>query len=473
MPLVTTHSPAREGLELISDDSGAPLFLNIFTPDKHENIGIFGITRSGKSVFVSGLLTQALAQRQPVPIVAIDYPKPTGESTFTDYTHFMGPRGAYLDIGREALNLFDRPNLASLPAKLQRERFEDYKDFLCSALLTLVIPNLAEGTMHTTVRTILYTALNVFFEDHQILARYEAVEASTMGSPAWNTVPTLRDFAALCTIDRLREALSLDEGVSWNVVPQAMEQIRLRLTYWLSSRVGKAISSPSTVSSEAALLVFALRNISQNEDAAIMALCAYAAAFRRALGSLLSIFFIDESPILFAFQEIARIVGWICANGAKSGIRVIITAQEPDTIYHSAAGKQIYANLTTRLIGRINKDSVGSFVELLKYPPEIVAKCQHFYPHGLYSMWLLDHRGKYTLTRYYPAKVQLGVVANNQDEQRVRTAFLAHYPDKYEAIAKFSNCLEHALLSDQSVMEVSEERFGIKPSPFLPVEEVA
>jgi hypothetical protein len=51
--------------------------------------------------------------------------------------------------------------------------------------------------------------------------------------------------------------------------------------------------------------IFALRNLSNDEDAAILSLSAYSAALRRALASPASIFFIDESPILFEFDAIA------------------------------------------------------------------------------------------------------------------------------------------------------------------------
>ncbi|MGH2414330.1 MAG: hypothetical protein ACRDEA_11720, partial [Microcystaceae cyanobacterium] len=114
LPLVKTHSRDKEGLELIGEDGGTPLFLDLFSlgNDKHRHLAVFGTTRSGKSVLVGGILTQALARS--IPIVAIDYPKPDGSSTYTTYTEFMGERGAYFDVGKQSVNLFDRPNLRSL-----------------------------------------------------------------------------------------------------------------------------------------------------------------------------------------------------------------------------------------------------------------------------------------------------------------------------------------------------------------------
>lgn len=302
-------------------------------------------------------------------------------STFTDYTRFMGKDGAYFDIGRESSNLFELPNLRSrsvsggesLEPKLQQERFEDYKDFLATALLAMIVgtkrSESASLVMSDTVRSILALAITAFFSDDQIRVseayrryRYAAAFTSGFGSPEWQAMPTLVDFLSFCSHERLRlDAISGDTKAG-------LEQVKLRLRFWLSSRVGKAISQPSTFNSEARLLVFALRNLSNDEDAAILSLSAYSAALRRALAAPASVFFIDESPILFEYDSIAALVGRLCANGAKAGIRVILSAQDPDTIAKSPSGAKIFQNLTTRLIGRIQPTAVDSFVSILKYP---------------------------------------------------------------------------------------------------------
>lgn len=65
------------------------------------------------------------------------------------------------------------------------------------------------------------------------------------------------------------------------------------------------------------------------------------------------IFFIDESPILFAYSTISQLIRQIYANGAKARIRVFLSGQASDTIMNSVAGQQIMQNMHTRLIGRI------------------------------------------------------------------------------------------------------------------------
>ncbi|MFB2982130.1 hypothetical protein ACE1CM_39065, partial [Microseira sp. BLCC-F43] len=193
------------------------------------------------------------------------------------------------------------------------------------------------------------------------------------------------------------------------------------------------ISKPSSFRTDAKLLVFALRSLSSEADAAILALSAYAAALRRALSSKASIFFLDEAPILFQFEAISELIGRLCANGAKAGIRVILSAQEPDSIYQSKAAPKIFANLTTRLIGRIQTSAIEPFIKYFKSPPELISRnsTESFFPkkEGIYSQWLLDENSKFTFCRYYPAHCLLAAVANNPDEQELRTLYLNKYKD--------------------------------------------
>lgn len=437
LPLVKTRTQDDCGLELIASEGGTPVYLDLYT--QHKNLMLFGTTRSGKSVLASGILTHALAHGMPV--VALDYPKPDGTSTFTDYTQFMGINGAYFNISSEASNLFELPNLSTLPPDQQRERFEDYKDFLVSALMTMVVgsqggESAKEKAFSDTVRSILTLAVDAFFKDDLIRDRYAQSFIAGFGSELWQTMPTLHDFITYCSYERLRM-----DGVS-DDIKTAMQLLKLRLNFWLTSRVGKSISRPSTFRTDAQLLVFALANLSNDEDAAILSLSAYSAALRRALASPASIFFIDESPILFQYDAISQLVARLCANGAKAGVRVILSGQDPNSIANSSGGAKIFQNMTTRLVGRIQPTAVDSFMEILKYPKEIINRnaSESFFPkkEGIYSQWLVDELGTFTHARFYPAYQLLAAVANNPHEQLARTAAMRRHADKFVGLNEFS-----------------------------------
>jgi hypothetical protein len=451
MPLVLPQPCDRKGFELIAEEGGSPIHLDLF--HQHRNLGLFATTRAGKSVLVSGILTQALAHR--FPVVALDFPKPDGSSTFTDYTQFVG--GAYFDISRESNNLFELPDLRHLPGDEQRERLQDFQSFLESALLTMIVGSHADGSLLTqTIRSILVLALNAFFADGQIQRRYLEALEGRLGSTAWTHIPTLADFLTFCTPEKL------DLNQVGGNIEAALNMIELRLRFWLSSRVGRAISAPSSFPTDAQLLVFALRNLANEEDAAVLALSAYSAALRRALEAPASLFFIDEAPILFEFDEIGALIGRLCANGAKAGIRVIISAQDPDTVYKSPSSAKIFQNLSTRLIGRVQPTAVDSFERILKYPRSIISRnaSESFFPkrEGIYSQWLLDHNGIYTYCRYYPAFAQLAAVANNPDEQATRDLVLRHSPDSYSGLADFARLLVLSIQSGESLSQVTGAR---------------
>ncbi|MDY6899944.1 MAG: hypothetical protein SWZ49_17965, partial [Cyanobacteriota bacterium] len=440
IPLVKTREGDGKGFELIAEEGGTPIQLDLF--NQHKNLALFATTRAGKSVLVSGILTQALAHN--IPVIALDFPKPDGTSTFTDYTEFMEDWGAYFDISKQSNNLFEQPDLRALSYEEQKDRFGDYVAFLESALMTMILGSSGESQLLTqTVRSVINLALNAFFRDDGIRKRYENAINEGFGSVAWQKTPTLKDFLTFCSPEHLN--LETQGGR----IEDALSQIDLRLRFWLSSRVGQAISAPSSFPTDAQLLVFALRNLSDSEDAAVLSLSAYSAALRRALSSPASIFFIDEAPILFEFDQISDLVGRICANGAKAGIRVILSAQDPDTIAKSKASSKILQNLTTRLIGRIQPVAVDSFESILKYPRDIISRnaSESFFPRkeGVYSQWLLDDNGIYSFCRYYPGYEQLAVVANNPHEQTARNQFMETHEDKYEAISAFAKQLVASL----------------------------
>lgn len=428
MSLVTTSTGDKTGFELITEEGGTPVHIDLYK--SHTNLAVFGATRSGKSVLVAAILVPALSQG--IPVVALDYPKPDGTSTFTDYTKLLGDDGAYFDITKEANNLFELPDLRGMASEVIQERLTDFKEFLKSVLMTMIVGTSTLGisaVMVTNIESIIALTLKTFFEDNDIKLRYRLAFERGVNTEEWEEMPTLQDFLSFCSPAFIK--LDMIANNNSEEISEALDRIRLRLNYWLSTRVGQSVSRPSTFRIDARLLVFALRSLSSEADSAVLALSAYSAALRRALSSKASIFFLDEAPILFQFESISELIGRLCANGAKSGIRVILSAQEPESIYQSKAAPKIFANLNTRLVGRIQASAVDPFVERFKYPRPIIQVNSTFYPkrEEIYSQWLLDDHGKLTFCRFFPAYCLLAAVANNPDEQHLRTMFLEKYKD--------------------------------------------
>ncbi|PSF35797.1 hypothetical protein C7H19_15340 [Aphanothece hegewaldii CCALA 016] len=467
LPLVKTYSRDNKGLELIAEDGGTPIHLDLFSPgnDKHRHVLVLGTTRSGKSVLVGGLITQALSHN--VPIVALDYPKETGESTYSAYTRFMEGFGAYFNVAQESINLFEIPNLYRFSPEIQKIRLTAFKDFLVTCLQAMVVLDSPDILLNQTIRTCLYDAINNFFENRAIQKNYRKALTASFGSKDKQKIPTLKIFL-LYLMNLINKGFfkvsNREHQLAETLTQKALDQILLRLKYWTNSMVGKAISQPSSVRTNALLTVLALTNVSDNEDAAILSLVAYAFSLKRAMEFPLSIFFIDESPILFKFNSVRQIVESIIANGAKSGIRCIISAQSPDKIATSKEGMQILSNINTKLIGKVVNSAVDNICSILKYPREMVLACAEKFkmnPYYLYSQWLLEDDGKMSFCRYYVPYVHLGLVANNQDEQSIREEFEKAYTDKYEAMSYFSRALVKSIQSGQPL--------GLVAKDFLPL----
>ncbi|PZD70574.1 hypothetical protein C1752_10581 [Acaryochloris thomasi RCC1774] len=458
-PLLRTRTPAYSGYEFIAE-CGTPIYVDLYK--QHQHMGFFATQRGGKSVTIGGILTHGLAHG--IPTVILDYPKGNGSSTYKYYAAFM-PEVEYFDIGEESNNIFECPDWRFLPREKQKQRFSSFRDFLEGALLLLINSGSQDKNLTMNLRTIFGMALNEFFSDPGIQARYQKALDGGFGSADWGEMPTLRDFKAFCSKARLPEIKGNTEDVD-----KALGLINQRLEYWLNSSVGKAISQPSSFRTDAKMIVFALRNLGTEEDAAVLALSAYAAALRRSLEHDKSIFFIDESPILFKFEAIARLIATLTANGGKSGIRVLLSAQDVDSIGESPVGSQILQNLTIVMIGFIKASAVNSFVKYLGYPEALIRGNTKFKlnANDLYSRWLIVDDTAKTKVRHYDTPERLALLANNPDEERKRDEVFAAVPDKYQALELFTGLLVESIKTGQKFYEDEAEA---KPEALPQVEE--
>ena len=476
LPLVNTVNLRKGGFELIADDGSSPVNFNILDKQSHVNALILATTRAGKSLLLAQIIVSALMEK--VRTVVLDYPKSDGSSTFDTLTKRLGELGAYFNIGEQFINLFERPPGLNEMTKLRRETvMEDLKG-LIEAILRIRIFGLSDNEKTNTptykaMDSILVGAIKEFYSDPEIVARFEKAEREGMGSSAWSEMPTLDDFFAFCTLEKAKQRLTI-KGVDFEfdekILTEAVTLIHLGLHGLRESKVGQAISKPSSIKSDARLLAFAFRQVERDEDAAVMALLATAASYRSALLSPQSVFIIDETPILFGYEIVARCVHRVVSNGAKSGIHVIISAQGANVLERTKFGKEIAENMSVRIVGQIRSDAVPSFCRILGYTKEEIETCVSFTVNGKerFSKWLLTDTGISkggksnftTQVRYYIPLLLLGLVANNSDEQKVRNIFFSMYEDPDIALREFSEFLALSIRTGKSLAKLSQERFG-------------
>lgn len=456
MPVLKPHLCDRQGIELIAEDGAVPIHLDFCHP--HSRLGcrslvVIGTTRSGKSVVLGRIILRALAEGLPVTIV--DYPKADGSSTFSDFTGQVD--GAYFDIAKENVNLLETPDLSNFSETEQQQRLQQLQAAQLSALMQIVIgdtPNADLPASRKVIRTMLMLALGEFHRDACIAARFRQANEDAIGSAAWRQMPTLFDFYQLLG----SEILNLDgDG---HAVAKALAYCRFQLKGFMERPgVGQALSKPSTIQTDAQLVVFAFTNVTDPDDAAILGVAANLMALRRSLAAPASLFVMDECSIGLQFEQVSLMVGRLCANGAKAGIRMILSGQDPDSIVNSAAGPRIMQNINTWLIGRIQGTAISSIEKYLRIPREVVAPNAgtNFFPdtQGMYSNWLLMEGDTYTRCRFYPSPVLLALTANNPSEQQARSAVMQQFVHKpIEGLAIFSKLLTQAIRSGTSLETV-------------------
>ncbi|MEO1396015.1 MAG: hypothetical protein AAFV90_24220 [Cyanobacteria bacterium J06634_5] len=457
LPIARVMSPNEKGLEFISEDEGVPFYLDI--KDFHRHILFLATTRGGKSVLFAYILM--LAMCSDIPMVVVDYPKEDGDSTFGPITQLAEEHGAYLNIAEESNNFFELPDLRQFDADEQARRLIEVKDYVLDLLMIIMFgPNASDGDREKRVaKSILGNILSMFYQDPEIDSRFRAAIGADKNSAAWANVPTLRDFSKLCTqktLERLLETVSTEHVTLIN-------EIRLRYQSFMETTVGRSLSKPTSIPNDAKLLVFAFKGISNNDDAAILMASAAAAAMRRTLSAPVSILFMDEASILSKFDSLMEQIAKIAANGAKSGIRLMMALQTPASIDKSRFGAEILGNMSTRIIGRVDEADAKNYCRILEIPEEVISvnTSKGFYPNvaELYSRWLVVDRGTRTFVRSYAPPLLLAAVANNPKEEIAKQAFLAAYCDPVEALQAFAK---------EFIAAAQEGRAIICPKPLSP-----
>jgi hypothetical protein len=422
LPVTVPRDLDRFGVELIAE-GGKPIYIDLFH-DRTSRALITGESGSGKSVLGWRFIVEALVAN--IPVVGMDISPATG-STFKDAIELLGDRGAYYDITKYSSNLLEIPDLRRFNKEQRKQRLEQWKEFVRTAINGIVMGKLDEPRLAQRVDSILLKALKVFLEDPDIKERYNTAFEYGWKSSQWQQIPVLADFLKFCTKEQLniRNYTEIDEA--------AINQIHAQITALLASPLGNAIGKPSSFSPEPAIKFFAFSGLNNEQDQYLMALNAQAACLRNALASPKSFFIGDELSVLFRKDGFASAIGELCAVGRKNGISVLLLAQDIDSICDCSAGAQIMQNMVYKITGRLTTNGAKSWVSRLAYDPELINQnaSEFFLPSSseLCSKWLVETSGRYWQTRFYPGEMILATVANNQSELQARTRILKQYPD--------------------------------------------
>jgi hypothetical protein len=453
-PLIATKSPDKVGVEFIARDGGTPYCIDLFSQGKEKHLGILAGHRSGKSETAIAFCTHALSQ--VIPCTVMDYPTKDGTSSFYHYAQYVG--GAYLDIGKESINILEIPDFRRFSKEEQEERFKDFMQFCQVQIMALLNPDPEDYQLKQGVSDVLDLALGVYFGDGLIQQRYTKAIEEGFGSPAWQDTPTLVDFAEFC----IRERLPLQNLSDKNHdLESILSFIQRRFAAKLDPQkpIGHAIARPSTVRTDALFTVFALRNMT-DEDSAVYSLAAFSVAARRSLQYERSFVVFDEAQQLAGYEGICELAKTFLTTGGKQGVRVCMITNDFDALAKSKAGSSFAATLNIRLLGRLEHHDAEAIGNAFKVPEAIMAPTSdhRFYmdKQTLSSSWLLVEGAKYTYLRRYAPPRALSLSASNIWERKVRQWYFNRY-GMQEGLRRFSEVHILSLKTGEELSVPDEE----------------
>ena len=439
LPIIKPYSGDLKGIEFITKQGRSPVHVDIFA--KTVGVLCFGESRSGKTGIALNIIIDGLVRG--LNVLAIDYPKPGGIHSLKYLAQMFGAISAYVDVATEKNNLLQPPNpfkLEGLPEAIQQSRLKQHYDF-CVTALTLMVMGNETSSVGKRVRSLLVQVMTPFYEHYD--PAFKAAFAAGIGSSEWQQMPTLHHF-----LDFIQN-FDFDVPVGQQMIDEALSLIVLELRTWLHSRVGQAISAPSTIDPDAQFTVFALDSVNDDIDAAIIALSAQSFMLRKAFELRSCVAIVDEAPVLLKFEALARIVGMMCSNGMASGIKPVVISQDPSSVANSIIASQITNNLKVRFIGAITRNAASEFEKLLGYDPAVLAPntTEQFFTNAqtLSSSWLVDIDSKLVHCDHYLPPEWLAALANNKSEIWLRDTVTARFQNKYQAHSAFTQIYVEAL----------------------------
>lgn len=423
LPLKKPKKLHSDGLELINEEGGFPLHLNLFK--NNERAIITGKAGSGKSVLSFGFIKLALALG--IKVIGIDMSN-AGESTFKLITNLLGDKGSYINITECSFNLLQPPNIINLPLVKQEKRLTIWKNSLRTVLLSLAMGQIDDPELNERVNSIILKLINIFFSDPVIIDRYNNAFDYGWQSSYWQDMPVLEDLLFFCS----REKLGLESysTIDERAIAQINNQIGAKL---VDPNIGKAISRPSNLPPLPDMSFFALSGLTNESNAYIMALVAQMACLNIALESPKSLFVMDECSVLLGKRGFSEIVGERFATGRKEGQSVLLIGQDLESIANCSSRSKIMTNTDYHLIGKTTSSSIKTYREVMDIPLSVIFSnaSQSFRANKqyLFSRWLLKQDDCYWICKYFPSLIELAALANSPDEKKERNLILDRYPN--------------------------------------------
>ena len=450
-PLTIPKSIDNKGIELITS-SGKPIYVDL-CHEKTSRALIIGTSGSGKSVFAWQIILDHL--RSGIPVIGMDL-SASQVSSFETAIGLLGDKGAYYDLRKHSNNLLEPPDLSQFEPEDVEIRMGQWLNSVKLTIVEIAMGKVDDPHLRQRVTALITKTTTNFLADNDIILRYNRAFEHGFRSPEWQDMPVLSDWLKFCTKERLNliKFEDLDKA--------AINQITTQVETLLNSSLGKAVGQPSTFSPNPLIKFFALSDLDNPHEQAIVALTCQSACMRNALSYEKSLIIGDELSVLFKMEGFANCFGNVAAVGRKSGISLVLISQDLDAILSCSARDQILQNINYKFIGRITASGAKSLVENLNYDPRIINQNfgDSYLPDRttLSSRWLVETNHKYWQTSYYPSDMTLASVANGTTESKAREIVMSNYDSdtrgKVQGLKAFSEVYVRSIRQDLNVLDL-------------------
>jgi hypothetical protein len=369
IPLINPRGINDRGILYITRELNSSIYIDYAKKLNHTLF--IATTGSGKSVNLLEMMLENLFALNLV--VAFDFPRPDGGSTYKDTVEELrqlGFKAAYYDVRRQIKNLVELPYIPEyLDERSQRQA--DVIDGHIRLMQVLILGTKPKPETEQIVTTWLTRAYNAFHQQPEISARYATATAAGWGNPGYDQMPILEDFVNFAAKWFTRQ-LHDDEEIVTSLTREAIDLIITQLRGQLETPLGRSLNGASTFDPNVDFLVVALTNVSENAASLVYALSGLNALVQKAVTSLRSFCVVDEGTILFNFPAFARYIATFPPNGRKWGLNFVLAAQAVGKIFHSECGEDILKNIDNIFCGRIKEDAKRDMVNLLGFREEIL-----------------------------------------------------------------------------------------------------
>ncbi len=438
VPIVSDASISQEGFEYQSEYGNSPYFVPSFPFNTPQRTLTLGFPGSGKSLKAGRKIVAAY--KEEIPTVVIDATQ--GDvATFKPICDALN--GTFFNSRERDFNLLQAADMRRLIGDKEKMEFAEslIRDQWKSTLSAIALGGRTSGDLKAGYEEVSAMLIRAWWEDPDILRRYDLAYDSGFGGRDWAAMPTLLDYIELATINRLPTHAQTDENRA------ILEQYKSRLAAFTSTEIGRRLSSSSDIDVTSKLVVAAIGGVHSVSDNDILPLISsvMALATSAALTNERVLIEGDEASELSRFDCYSIAFGSYFSGGRKQGISCGLIGQELESIQAGAGASRITKNPDTIYIGKITPDAadclalpasaggLGAPRELLArlIPEERLTKkgALDEMREEAFSRWAIRHGQTWTLCRFAPSFFQLAISVNGQREIAERNKILALYPD--------------------------------------------